>query len=73
MITASQLQGAPVRNRSGEKLGHVRELHVRDGEVTTLVVGAGGILQRFWRSRGGRRIAWSKVAGFGPDGVVVED
>ncbi len=73
MIRASELQGAVVRTRSGETLGRVRELHVRGGEVTSLIVGAAGLLQRFLPSHRGKRIAWEKVVSLGPEGIVVGD
>ncbi len=73
MIRASDLQGAMVRTRSGEKLGRVRELHLRDGEVISVVVGAIGMLQRFLPTRRGKRIAWEKVVSLAAKEIVVGD
>lgn len=73
MITAGQLQGAMVRTESGKTLGRLREIHLRDGEVTTLTCGSGGLLQRFWPSRRGKTIRWRRVLAFGPREIVVSD
>ena len=73
MIAAGQLQGAVVRTESGRRLGRLREIHVREGQVISFVCGAGGLLQRFWPTRRGRRVAWDKVVSCAPGAVVVRD
>jgi len=73
MITAGQLQGMPVRTEAGGKLGRVSEIHVRDGEVTSLVCGPSGLLQRFTASRRGRRVAWKRILRIEANEIVARD
>ncbi|MFL5295111.1 MAG: PRC-barrel domain-containing protein [Phenylobacterium sp.] len=61
MIRSADLQGKPVRTEDGERLGRVSEIHVVDGQVTVLVCGGRGLLQRFRAARGGRRVRWEDV------------
>ena len=61
MIRSADLQGAVVRREDGQRIGRVSEVHVRDGKVTLLTVGAGGVLERFTASRRGRRVRWDQV------------
>jgi sporulation protein YlmC with PRC-barrel domain len=61
MIRSADLQGAAVRHEDGARLGRVSEIHVQNGEVTLLIVGPGGLMQRFAASRSGRRVRWAQV------------
>jgi sporulation protein YlmC with PRC-barrel domain len=72
VIRSAELQGAEVRTESGRRLGKVREIHVRDGEVTALVCG-GGFLQRFAPSRRGHRVRWERVRRITGRAIVVAD
>jgi len=73
MIVAGELQGARVRTASGQSLGRLQELHVRDSEVIALTCGASALIQRFAASRRGRRIDWARVIDVRPGEVVVAD
>jgi sporulation protein YlmC with PRC-barrel domain len=73
MIRSAEFQGAPVVTEGGQRLGHVAEIHIRDGKVETLVCGRTGLLQRFWPARGGHKVAWSKVRSIGEKEIVVAD
>jgi len=73
MIRSVALQGRPVITEAGKRLGHVYEIHIQDGEVATLTCGGRGLLQRFWPSRGGHTIRWSKVRRIGEKEIVVAD
>lgn len=73
MIRVSQLCGRTVRRENSERLGHVDEIHVHDGEVTTLTYGWRGLLQRFLASRGGHRIAWEDVIKITASDIIVKD
>jgi len=68
---ASEFQKKIVRDEDGRCLGRLDELHIRDGVVTTLVVGPLGLLQRFTASRAGRRIPWRRVIAIEADAIVV--
>jgi sporulation protein YlmC with PRC-barrel domain len=70
-MRASDLQGKPVRDEDGRRLGRVDELHIRDGVVTTFVCGPLGLLQRFTATRAGRRVPWSDVTAVTPDAIIV--
>jgi sporulation protein YlmC with PRC-barrel domain len=72
-MRAVDLQGKRVLTRSGRRRGRIDEIVVRDGEVTALVVGPAGLLQRFTAARRGRRIAWSKVLEVDDKAVIVDD
>ena len=69
MLTSSDLYGAKVRDPDGRIIGRVHEIHIRDGDVRSLTVGAKGLLQRFTASRMGKRIPWDAVSSI--DGGVV--
>ena len=73
MIRLSDLDQAKVRRESGERLGRVHEVHAKGGQVTTLVCGAMGLLERLSSSRAGRRIAWSDVVSVSRGEIVVRD
>ena len=73
MTRSAELQGIRVVTEDGRRLGHIDEIHVRDGEVVTLICGGLGLLQRFWTSRAGRHVAWSKVRSIGEKEIVVAD
>jgi len=71
MIRATDLQGKRVRGEDGRNLGRVSEIHVEDGEVTVLVCGGRGLLQRFRASRGGHRVDWRDVVRLTGHEIVV--
>jgi sporulation protein YlmC with PRC-barrel domain len=71
MIRSADLQGKRVRTEDGRSLGHVDEVHVRDGEVTVLVCGGRGLFQRFRASRGGAQVRWADVKQLTPAEIVV--
>jgi sporulation protein YlmC with PRC-barrel domain len=73
MIRSAELQGVRVTTEGGQRLGHIDEIHIRDGAVETLVCGGKGLLQRFWPSRGGHKVDWSKVRKIGAKDIVVAD
>ncbi len=66
-----ELDDTKVLDEEGRKLGHVHEVHVKDGEVTTLVYGVGGFIQRMASNRSGKRIAWADVKAVTKDGIVI--
>jgi sporulation protein YlmC with PRC-barrel domain len=72
-MKASDLQGTLVRTESGRRLGRVTELRVESGEVTTLVCGKSGLLQRFTSSVRGHRVKWSDVRRVTAKEIVVAD
>jgi sporulation protein YlmC with PRC-barrel domain len=61
-----------VRSRFGKRLGHVHEIHIRDGRVVAFTVGPKGFLQRLGSSRAGKRIAWENVERISPDEIIVD-
>ena len=68
MIRLSEADGRPVISRaSAERVGDLRHVVVDAGtrRITALHVGG--------RKRRARLVNWSAIAGFGPDGIVVED
>jgi sporulation protein YlmC with PRC-barrel domain len=71
-IRFADLYGARVRSRGGTRLGRLRELYCRDGEVTHIGLGL-----RTWAERltgkGGDRIPWSRVAAIRGGEIIVED
>jgi len=71
MIRLHQLDGARVLSESGERLGCVHEVHAKDGQVTALVYGARGFIQRMASSRSGKRLKWEDVKAVTKDGIVV--
>ena len=72
MIRAASLQGLPVLAEDGARLGHVAEIHVKDGEVTALTCGGAGFLQRFLPARRGHRVDWRSVRQVTANAVIVE-
>jgi sporulation protein YlmC with PRC-barrel domain len=70
-MRGADLQGKRVRSEDGRSLGRVVEVHVRDGEVSSIVYGTRGLLQRFMSSRRGSRVAWSAVVRVSPDALVI--
>jgi sporulation protein YlmC with PRC-barrel domain len=73
MMRVSKLCGKTVRRQNGELLGRIREVHANANEITTLICGARGILQRFTGSRKGHRIAWKDVIEINGDEIIVAD
>ena len=71
MIRLHQLDNARVLSESGKKLGHVHEVHAKDGKVTALVYGVGGFIQRMASGRAGKRVKWADVKAVTKDGIVV--
>jgi sporulation protein YlmC with PRC-barrel domain len=71
-IRFADLYGAPVRSRSGARLGRLRELYCLGGEVTHIGVGLRTLAERL-TGKGGRRIPWSRVAAIREGEVIVED
>jgi sporulation protein YlmC with PRC-barrel domain len=61
MIRLSELVGSTVRTESGEVVGQVREVRVKNNRVNTLICGPQGFLQRMGPARSGRRIKWQQV------------
>jgi len=66
-----ELDEARVLDEEGKKLGHVHEVHVKDGQVTTLVYGARGFLQRMASNRAGKRVSWANVKAVTKKGIVI--
>jgi sporulation protein YlmC with PRC-barrel domain len=73
MMRISKLCGKTVRRQNGEILGRIREVHAEDNQITTLICGARGILQRFTGSRKGHRVAWKDVIKLDGDEIIVAD
>ena len=71
MIRSAELQGRRVVAEDGRRLGRVEEIHVRDGAVTVLTLGPGGLLERFRGSSRGQRVAWDEVLRVTPREIVV--
>jgi sporulation protein YlmC with PRC-barrel domain len=61
MIRSADLQGKPVVTEDGRRLGHVDEVHTKDGRVTLLVCGGRGLFQRFRAARAGAEVRWEDV------------
>jgi sporulation protein YlmC with PRC-barrel domain len=72
MIRAASLEGLPVLAETGDRLGRVREIHMKDGEVTALTCGGLGFLQRFLPVRRGHRVEWRQVRQVTASAVIVE-
>lgn len=70
-MRGSDLQGRLVRAEDGKPLGRIVELHVKEGELVSIVYGPRGLLQRFMASRGGHRVAWSAVVKVTVGAVVI--
>lgn len=66
-----ELDEAKVMDEDGNKIGHVHEVHAKDGQVTTLVYGMGGIIQRLASNNAGKRIKWSDVKAVTKDGIII--
>jgi len=66
-----ELDEAKVMDEDGKKIGHVHEVHARDGQITTLVYGFGGIIQRLASNNAGKRISWSDVTAVTNEGIVI--
>jgi sporulation protein YlmC with PRC-barrel domain len=71
-IRFADLYGARVRSRDGARLGRLRELYCRDGEVTHIGVGLPTLAERL-TGYGGHRIPWSRVAAIRGGEIVVDD
>jgi sporulation protein YlmC with PRC-barrel domain len=71
-IRFADLYGARVRSRGGARLGRLRELYCRGGEVTHIGVGLRTLAERL-TGRGGHRIPWSRVAAIRGGEIIVED
>jgi sporulation protein YlmC with PRC-barrel domain len=72
-MTAADLQGKRVVTEGGRRLGHVDEIVTAEGEVTALVCGRGGLLQRFIASHRGHRVKWARVRRVTAREIVVSD
>ena len=71
--SASLTSMAPAcADRGGARLGRLRELYCRDGEVTHIGVGLRTLAERL-TGQGGRRIPWSRVAAIRGGEIIVED
>lgn len=66
-----ELDDAKVLSEDGKTLGHVHEVHAKDGAVTVLVYGARGFIQRMASSRAGKRVKWEDVKAITKDGIVI--
>lgn len=66
-----ELDDAKVLDENGKTLGHVHEVHAKDGQITTLVYGVGGFLQRMASNRAGKRVAWADVKSVRNKEVVI--
>jgi sporulation protein YlmC with PRC-barrel domain len=66
-----ELDEAKVMDEDGRKIGHVHEVHAKDGQITTLAYGFGGFIQRMASNSAGKRIRWSDVKAVTKDGIVI--
>jgi sporulation protein YlmC with PRC-barrel domain len=73
MMRITELEGKPVRTRSGKSLGHVFEIHADNEQITTLVCGVRGFLQRMFRSATHQQIEWTRVARITATEIVLKD
>ena len=61
VMCLSDLVGKPVRNEEGISLGSVREVRTKNSEITFLICGVRGFLQRMAGFRAGTRVKWDAV------------
>jgi sporulation protein YlmC with PRC-barrel domain len=73
MMRASDLQGKRVCRESGETLGRVYEIRLRDSQVAALICGAGGFLQRLGTTAGGHRVDWKQVQKITSSEIIIAD
>ena len=73
MIRASDLQGKRVRRQSGEVLGRVYEIRLRNSQVSALICGSRGFFQRLAGTIGGHRVPWEQVQKITPSEIIVAD
>jgi sporulation protein YlmC with PRC-barrel domain len=68
-LRLSDLVGKQVRDERGTSFGYVHEVRTKDSEVTALICGTRGWLQRLASYRTGTRIAWERVKKVA-DGII---
>jgi sporulation protein YlmC with PRC-barrel domain len=67
----SDLRDKKVRTLDGEMLGRVHDVHCKAGQVTALMCGPGGFIERWTARTKGRRIPWEDVRRIEQDAVIV--
>src|SRR5205085_2680313 len=73
MIRASDLAGKCVRRESGEVLGYVFEIRIRNTQVAALICGSRGFFQRLTGAVTGHRVEWKQVRKITPTEILVAD
>jgi len=68
----ADLDGRRVRGVDGKTLGAVREVHVLDGEIVALGIGARGWIERLTGRSARGRIPWRAVRRIEDDMLVVD-
>jgi sporulation protein YlmC with PRC-barrel domain len=71
MMRSNDLAGKWVRRESGERVGRVFEIRLRDSQVVALICGSRGFFQRLTGSVSGRRVEWKHVIKVTPREIVV--
>jgi sporulation protein YlmC with PRC-barrel domain len=73
MTRLADLIGKRVQTESGIYLGRAHEVRAKDGEVTAIICGPLGFLQRLFPTRRGRRIPWERVRGITSSAIICDD
>ena len=71
LMRLSALRDKNVRCLNGRKFGRVHEVHCEHGQVTFLVCGPGGFIERWTGRSKGRRVPWDSICRIDVDAVVV--
>jgi sporulation protein YlmC with PRC-barrel domain len=73
MIRANHIAGATVVTEGGRRVGRVHEVRLERGQVTALLCGKGGLLQRLAATHGGIRVKWDDVLRIEGRTIVVRE
>jgi sporulation protein YlmC with PRC-barrel domain len=68
----SDLDGLPIFNPNGDRLGHVYEVLATNGQITDLVYGAGGLIARLIGMTSPETVPWANVQRLGPAGITLK-
>jgi sporulation protein YlmC with PRC-barrel domain len=61
MLRLSDLVGKTVYDETGESLGRIAEVRVKNSRVDTLICGPGARLERMAQLRAGNHVEWRRV------------
>jgi sporulation protein YlmC with PRC-barrel domain len=71
VMRLSDLRDKKVKGLDGETLGRVHEVHCDKGQIVCLIVGIGGLIER-WTAKGpGKRIPWECVRKVEANQIIV--